>query len=293
MNLFRFQLLLFSLLIHPAWNFASEPEVEDRLAKSEKELQLAEAVFARVQERFENLQKNPDASPEQVLAMEAYVYELSELVKVRQQTLLDLREIAGTPRESPDPIVTEGLEAFEQAVSEVPDAEDPESDQERLDRDFLASLESFDGMILDHNRKLEEKLDQRMAKGESVASEKQSAADAAEALLRSMGVDPGTGTEASGETAGAETETAGAETETSGETTEVAGNQETDPGMEAGQPRPTSGAEGSQGQGESRPPSENDDIVARQLREAAEKETDPVLREKLWKEYEAYLDGQS
>ena len=32
----------------------------------------------------------------------------------------------------------------------------------------------------------------------------------------------------------------------------------------------------------------DDDIVARQLREAAEQETDPVLKEKLWKEYEAY-----
>jgi hypothetical protein len=33
---------------------------------------------------------------------------------------------------------------------------------------------------------------------------------------------------------------------------------------------------------------DDDDIVARQLREAAEKETDPELKEKLWKEYEAY-----
>jgi hypothetical protein len=32
----------------------------------------------------------------------------------------------------------------------------------------------------------------------------------------------------------------------------------------------------------------NDDIVARQLREAAENETDPELKEKLWKEYEEY-----
>jgi hypothetical protein len=31
--------------------------------------------------------------------------------------------------------------------------------------------------------------------------------------------------------------------------------------------------------------------VARQLREAAEKETDPVLKEKLWKEYEEYKKG--
>ena len=33
---------------------------------------------------------------------------------------------------------------------------------------------------------------------------------------------------------------------------------------------------------------EDDDIVARQLREAAEQETDPELKKKLWKEYEAY-----
>ncbi len=33
---------------------------------------------------------------------------------------------------------------------------------------------------------------------------------------------------------------------------------------------------------------DDDDIVARQLREAAEQETDPELKKKLWKEYEAY-----
>lgn len=34
-----------------------------------------------------------------------------------------------------------------------------------------------------------------------------------------------------------------------------------------------------------------DDIVARQLREAAEKETDPELKKKLWEEYRKYKDG--
>ncbi len=34
-----------------------------------------------------------------------------------------------------------------------------------------------------------------------------------------------------------------------------------------------------------------DDIVARQLREAAEKETDPELKEKLWEEYRKYKQG--
>jgi hypothetical protein len=36
------------------------------------------------------------------------------------------------------------------------------------------------------------------------------------------------------------------------------------------------------------PDGSDDDIVARQLREAAMKETDPELREKLWEEYKQY-----
>lgn len=37
----------------------------------------------------------------------------------------------------------------------------------------------------------------------------------------------------------------------------------------------------------------DDDIVARQIREAAEKETDPELKERLWREYEEYKRGTS
>jgi hypothetical protein len=40
------------------------------------------------------------------------------------------------------------------------------------------------------------------------------------------------------------------------------------------------------------PDGSNDDIVARQIREAALKEQDPVLREKLWEEYRKYKQGQ-
>ncbi|GJM04871.1 MAG: hypothetical protein DHS20C09_08620 [marine bacterium B5-7] len=37
--------------------------------------------------------------------------------------------------------------------------------------------------------------------------------------------------------------------------------------------------------------SKGDDVIARQLREAAQKEKDPVLREKLWDEYRKYKSG--
>jgi hypothetical protein len=39
------------------------------------------------------------------------------------------------------------------------------------------------------------------------------------------------------------------------------------------------------------PDGSDDDIVARQLREAAMSETDPELREKLWQEYRNYKQG--
>ena len=40
------------------------------------------------------------------------------------------------------------------------------------------------------------------------------------------------------------------------------------------------------------PDARDDDVVARQIREAAEKETDPELKEELWKEYERYKAGR-
>jgi hypothetical protein len=39
------------------------------------------------------------------------------------------------------------------------------------------------------------------------------------------------------------------------------------------------------------PDATDDDVVARQLREMAMNEPDPVLREKLWEEYRNYKSG--
>ena len=39
------------------------------------------------------------------------------------------------------------------------------------------------------------------------------------------------------------------------------------------------------------PDARDDDIIARQLREAAMQEEDPVLKEKLWEEYKRYKRG--
>ncbi|MGI9537406.1 MAG: hypothetical protein ACR2PB_10060 [Desulfocapsaceae bacterium] len=66
--------------------------------------------------------------------------------------------------------------------------------------------------------------------------------------------------------------------------------------MEQG--KPTEGAGGGEADSSRLPPaegskelSEDDDVVARQLREAAEQETDPEVKEKLWEEYRKYKEG--
>jgi hypothetical protein len=58
----------------------------------------------------------------------------------------------------------------------------------------------------------------------------------------------------------------------------------------------SAGSGSTQPAGKSAPPAgtpdgSDDDVVARQLREAAEKETDPVLKKKLWEEYRKYKEG--
>lgn len=59
------------------------------------------------------------------------------------------------------------------------------------------------------------------------------------------------------------------------------------------QPGGAEGAEGEEAeqQPDDIPDGQDDDIVARQLRELAEKETDPELKERLWDEYRKYKAG--
>jgi hypothetical protein len=73
-----------------------------------------------------------------------------------------------------------------------------------------------------------------------------------------------------------------------------------DRGSEDENDRTASNGKGTPGQPSSRPKSSapadipdgsDDDVIARQIREAAEKETDPELKKKLWDEYRRYRDA--
>jgi hypothetical protein len=132
-----------------------------------------------------------------------------------------------------------------------------QTDEERLahlERKLNMLLSDFDGTLLRATQRLSEAADESHAGGSSPSG----AASAG-------------GYKASGSASGADASGGGTTPEES-----VATARGGTGGFTSGA-KPTDIPEG-----------DDDDIVARQLREAAENETDPVLRKKLWREYRDY-----
>jgi hypothetical protein len=89
----------------------------------------------------------------------------------------------------------------------------------------------------------------------------------------------------------------GSQTGDAGESGSVTGSGEQPASRGVGDRPPSGSAGGSgtqtgaSGQAADIPDGSDDDLVARQMREAAEKETNPELKKKLWEEYRKYKQG--
>ncbi len=153
---------------------------------------------------------------------------------------------------------------------------------EQLHNQFLSALGSFDEMLLKEDEKVATRIPRQRETG--------TAGTAAGGAGTGSAAAGSTGTDGSGEftTAGEQ----GLEAEEGSASAGASGTQSAKTGSNA-----TRGAgRGGTGDAQARsgtpegqlPPPEDDDIVARQLRDAAEKETDPELKKKLWEEYWKY-----
>jgi len=112
----------------------------------------------------------------------------------------------------------------------------------------------------------------------------------------------GSGNESEGESeGGSEGESEGDSGEDSSQTsaggTSAEGEQRGEQSQQQGRAQSNTGAQGGSSSGNQSttpddiPDGSDDDVIARQLREAAEKETDPELKKKLWEEYRRYKKG--
>jgi len=168
--------------------------------------------------------------------------------------------------------------------SDLTTIETSEERREGLDRELDSSLSEFDALILREQEILEQRREAAAAAGGG----------------------GGAGTaEVGGREGGDEGAEGGDETETASEGRGTGGSPDNPSGEEVGA-KDVGAEEGARPEGSEAETGEvsngrippdvgdgsDDDIVARQLREAAMKEEDPELREKLWDEYRAYKFGE-
>ena len=150
-----------------------------------------------------------------------------------------------------------------------------------LEGELDNSMSDFDGMILDQRTTIEGMEDAYSGdgfpeQGEGGGGSDEPLFEEGDLASEQEGVVPGM--------PGAKDQSQGSGTEESGNSAEggVTGGNATGDSMEGKVARSESGVPADI------PDGRDDDIVARQIREAAMKEKDPVLREKLWDEYRKY-----
>jgi len=254
---------------------AAVDSAESKLQEARENLRLSEETEKRIAADLAQLKKSGQASDEAVRDYENY------LASVRAMTA-ENRKIVGQME------ATYADKSSNQTGSDVsasnkmePGSKGPipegQSGDEvaALDRELNASLAKFDDMLL---REME-----RIKAGSSGKLQElaQQAAEAAR-RLREKGLDVDTsGSESSPEAEKGQK----AEPESGRQSESTAGKAGTESASRDGSRK---GGEGPSSTDQRRTAYEDDDIVARQLREAAENETDPELKAKLWKEYEEY-----
>lgn len=255
--------------------------VQGASAQSEDDLldQLRTNYAALLDARteFESEERNGSINSSEQADYAAWIQQLSD------QFTEDCRTLSAHPTQliPADIPCTEFTSAYFAPVS-------IDTEHERTDAERTAAMV---GQFHDSLGEFDEKL---LREQDRVKSQKPRVESAASGAGGDAGGESG---EESGEEAGGES---GAESGADSEgDNQDEGRQEDRQGNEsaAGTDQSRTGAPGSSSRGsrsnapDDIPDGSDDDVVARQLREAAEKETDPELQKKLWEEYRRYKSG--
>ncbi len=261
---------------------------QSKLEKARDDLRVSQATEKRIASELEQLKKSGNASAEDIRNYETY-HERVQAMVAENRKIVEKME-AAQARHSPGKGASKSAASDEsQKLSDPSIPEEQIQDQvAELDRQLSASLNEFDAILLKEMESIET---------ESAVKMHDLAQEAAEAAkrLKEKGVDLGSaGSESSDD--GSKQSEQGAKGQQGKAGEKDASSKEKGPPTKqaddddavASSDRSKGGGQGPTGDRGSRYSKDDDDIVARQLREAAENETDPELKEKLWKEYEEY-----
>jgi len=261
---------------------ASRESARSKLETARETLRLSQVTYDRIAADLELLKSTGKASPELIKNYEIYLQRVGDMRDENRRILESMEKayaasaasLKTAPAPEPDP-------SEPKRDSKIPEEE--ETDRvAALDRQLKESLASFDEMLLKEMDKI------RTASGDKMRGLAREAAAAARGIKEAE--------ESSSEKASSGDEQRPPEGESQGKDAAQAPGASKDKDSEvqdAKTGRPSGSKPGKDDSTRLTGPgpdssSQDDDIVARQLREAAEKETDPALKEKLWKEYEEY-----
>jgi hypothetical protein len=245
-----------------------------KLEAARESLKTSRETEKRIATDLEQLKKSGNASPEAIRDYEEYLARVREMTAENHKIVKEME--AAYERHGPDAVPSgTAVPSNSDTIYDPSIPEENTVDQvAALDREFNESLAQFDDRLLNEMDKI------RADSADKLQDLAQEAAEAAK-RLRDKGVDVDTSGSESTETAGRQKEESdkNRQAETTGD------SADTEKASREG-----SRKEGKGGSADDRRRADygDDDIVARQLREAAENETDPELKEKLWKEYEDY-----
>jgi hypothetical protein len=252
----------------------SADAADAKLAEAREKLKTSRETEERIASDLEHLQKSGDESPEAIKDYEEYLASVRAMT-AENRKIVEQMEAAYNRR---TPGETNANSPAPDTSGNPYDANIPEDqtvdEVAALDKEFNESLAKFDDKLL---KEMDEIRAESAKKLQDLAQE---AADAAK-RLREKGLDVDSSESESSQESEGQKETSDSDRKT-GTTKDTADTETTSrDGSRKGGKDSSAGDRG-------RADAEDDDIVARQLREAAENETDPELKEKLWKEYEEY-----
>ena len=264
---------------------ASDAEIQ----AARQELRLRSETERRMRRDFEFLLGDGQMSATEIGEFEDYLVGLGKMVDEQRRVVANLEGTA-----------PENATGSSQAAPLPADFDRGQTDDEKialLDAELRSSLSEFDEQLLREQKELAEK---SRSASTGASSDKPAPGDGASGTSADgEGEGEKTGGEAGGESgkSGSESATGSSGSEGESEQQGEAGEQggASGEGTEGDEQVASAGGASDSGRhagNTSTPPDipdgKDDDIVARQLREAAENEQDPALREKLWEEYRKY-----
>jgi hypothetical protein len=243
--------------------------------RSLERLRVNHAAMVSSEQDFHDRQRRGTLSGVEASDYAAYVARLHRLVAEDCAELalagVSLPSELGCPRLTPNLLVPPPID---QATEQTPDEQ-----LAALDAELMGGLGDFDEMLLREQDRVRAKAPMSDAGGAGGGG-----------AGSGDGSGEGSGEGDAGAAGGAEGESA-----ESGEGTEASqGTGGANAGMGGRESGPRAQRDGrKRGAPGNIPNGDDDDVVARQLREAAEKETSPELKAKLWEEYRKYKEGTS